>query len=256
MGLLEGKVAIITGATRGLGRAGALEFAKEGARLVLAATREDLGTKVVAEIQALGAEAIFVNTDVTDEQQCKALIDKAVEAFGTVDILYNNAGVDISAPVIEYTKEEMDKSFAINFSGSFFCCKYAIPVMIKNGGGKIINTGSISSFKANTNNMMYAATKAALLALTRSIAMEYGKYNIRCNSLCPGYNNSEMVNQYFNDQVDPAAARKACYAVHPLGRIGEPQEQGKAAVFLASDQSSFMTGTELLNDGGILCCYS
>jgi NAD(P)-dependent dehydrogenase (short-subunit alcohol dehydrogenase family) len=256
MGMLSGKVAIITGATRGLGYAGALEFAKEGAKLILAGTNGELGAKVQADTKALGAESVFVKMDVTDEMQCKALIDKAVEEFGTIDVLYNNAGVDISAPVIEYTKEQMDKSFSINFGGSFFCCKYAIPVMIKNGGGSIINTGSIASFKANNNNMMYSATKFALLALTKAIAMEYGKYKIRCNTLCPGYNNSEMVNQYFDSQPDPAAARQACYNVHPLGRIGEPHEQGKAAVFLASDNSSFMTGTELLNDGGILCWYS
>jgi NAD(P)-dependent dehydrogenase (short-subunit alcohol dehydrogenase family) len=248
---LNGKVAIITGAGRGIGFAGAQAFAREGARVVIAEIDEELGRAAEAALRATGGEATFVRTDVSDSASVQALMARTEQLHGGLHVLYNNASVflgKIDGPVTELAEETWAKVLGINLNSIFLCCKYGIPLLAKSGGGAIINTGSSASVMGIPGCDAYTATKGATVALTRSMAVEYGKQGIRVNCICPAGIATEMVKASSLD--DPDFDADYFFARAPLGRLGAPEEVANLAVFLASDESSYLTGTIIRADGG------
>ncbi len=251
-GRLEGKVALITGAASGLGRVGAERFAAEGAKLVIADMSD--GDEVVAAIEDAGGEATYVRTDVTDPDSIKAAIEHAVETFGGLHVLYNNAGVmlgDDDDPV-STSIETYEKTMDINVKGVLLGCKYAIPAMLAGGGGSIVNVASfVAHMGAATPQIAYTASKGAVLAMTREIAVIYARQGIRANALCPGPIMTPLLAKFLSD--DSKRNRRLVHI--PMGRFGEPIEIANGALFLASDESSWMTGQSLIIDGGITSAY-
>lgn len=244
------KVAIITGAGSGIGRAAALLFACEGAKVVVADISAPGGQDTIAQITAQGGQAVAVEVDVSQSRQVKRMVRTAADAYGRLDILFNNAGTNLAATVTETDEEDWERMMAVNVGGVFLGCKYAIPVMIENGGGVIINTSSAAGIVGLKGLAAYTASKGAVLQLTRNIALDYAEHNIRANALCPGVTESPMTLAVIEGQRDPEAMRQRMDSGRPLGRMAQPEEMAKAALFLASDDSSFMTGAPLIVDGG------
>ncbi|WP_144546965.1 SDR family NAD(P)-dependent oxidoreductase [Bacillus sp. X1(2014)] len=244
---LEGKTAIITGGGGGIGRSTAIRFAKEGARVAVADIDAAIGEETVSLIKRGGGEAIFLKTDVTDSEQLKALIDTTISSFGALHILFNNAGVGNSeVRSIDLAEEEWDRVIDINLKGVFLGIKFAIPELIKAGGGAIINTSSLLGLKGQKYMSAYNASKAGVVTLTQNAALEYGKYNIRVNAIAPGVIDTPIIDQWKqNERKWPIISR-----ANALGRIGTPDEVANAVLFLASDEASFITGTTLSVDGG------
>ena len=250
---LDGKVALITGASSGLGRVGAELFAAEGAKVVVADLAD--GDEVVEAIAEAGGEASFVSCDVTDEEAVRAAVDHAVETFGSLDVLYNNAGVMLSDDdnPTNTSVETYQRTMDINVLGSLLTCKYAIPQMLEQGGGSIVNVASfVAHLGAATPQIAYTASKGAVLAMTREIAVIYARQGIRANALCPGPVMTPLLAKFLSDD-----ARRNRRLVHiPMGRFGEPTEIANGALFLASDESAWMTGQSLIIDGGITAAYT
>lgn len=251
---LKDKTAIITGGASGIGKATAILFAKEGANVVIADIRQDAAADVLALIQKNGGKATFVKTDVSSAQDCQNMVDHALEAYGEVHILFNNAGImhaeDNSA---ESTGEDVwDRTMDINAKGVFLCCKYGIPALKKSGGGSVINTASfVSMIGAATSQVAYTASKGAVLSFTRELAVIHAREGIRVNALCPGPLKTELLMKVLDTEE-----KKNRRLVHiPMGRFGEAEEIAKAALFLASDDSSYVTGTNFMVDGGITAAY-
>lgn len=249
---LAGKVALITGAASGLGRVGAERFAAEGAKVVIADMAD--GDEVVEAIAAAGGEASYVNCDVTDDASVQNAVQHAVDTFGGLHVLYNNAGVmlgDDDNPVTT-SIETYQKTMDINVLGTLLGCKHAIPAMQASGGGSIINVASfVAHMGAATPQVAYTASKGAVLAMTREIAVIYARQGIRANSLCPGPIMTPLLAKFLSDD-----AKRNRRLVHiPMGRFGEPIEIANGALFLASDESSWMTGQSLIIDGGITAAY-
>jgi NAD(P)-dependent dehydrogenase (short-subunit alcohol dehydrogenase family) len=251
---LDEKVALITGGGSGMGMVASRLFASEGAKIVLTDVADPAGEAVAAEIAAAGGEAAFVHADVSVEADAKSMVDAAVERFGRLDVLYNNAGVMMSADGSVDTMDESvrDTTLAVNVKGVAFGCKYGVPAMIASGGGSIINVASFVAWMgAATSQTAYTASKGAVLAMTREIAVEYARKGVRCNALCPGPIDTPLLAELLSDPV-----RRQRRLVHiPMGRLGRAEELAKAALFLASDDSSFMTGASLIVDGGITAAY-
>jgi NAD(P)-dependent dehydrogenase (short-subunit alcohol dehydrogenase family) len=247
---LANKVAIITGAATGIGRAAALLFAQEGASLVVADVNEAGGQELVEQINSAQGEAIFVKADVTDQDQVAHLMQATLQAFGKLDILYNNAAVNHFARLTNTTAEDWDRVMTVNVKSVFLCSKAAIPLMQANGGGVIVNTASAAAIVGLRNLAVYTASKGAVLQLTKNMALDYAADHIRVNALCPGVTATEMTLKVIESSPDPAAARQRFDSSRPLGRMADPLEIAKAALFLASDESSFMTGAHLVVDGG------
>jgi NAD(P)-dependent dehydrogenase (short-subunit alcohol dehydrogenase family) len=251
---LEGKVALITGGGSGMGMVASRLFAGEGAKVVLTDVADQAGDAVAAEIEAAGGHAVFVHADVSKEADAKAMVDAAISRFGRLDVLYNNAGVMMSADgSVDATDESVwDTTLAINVKGVAFGCKFGVPAMIASGGGSIINVASfVAWLGAATSQTAYTASKGAVLAMTREIAVEYARKGIRCNALCPGPIDTPLLAELLSDP-----ARRQRRLVHiPMGRLGQAEELAKAALFLASEDSSYMTGTSLIVDGGITAAY-
>jgi NAD(P)-dependent dehydrogenase (short-subunit alcohol dehydrogenase family) len=248
---LEGNTAIVTGAGQGIGRAIARRFAAEGARVVVANRTAATGEETVRLIREAGGEALFVPTDVTREAQASRLIGQTLEAYGRLDILCNNAGVGLVRPLTESTLEEWHYVLDTNLTGVFLCSKHAIPAMADHGGS-IINLASVASYVAFPGDAAYCASKGGLLMLTKQMALEYARLKIRVNCICPGFIVTPELDHYLAQQADPVAARLEVEGLHPLGRLGEPDDVAHAAVYLASDESSFVTGCPLIVDGGLL----
>jgi NAD(P)-dependent dehydrogenase (short-subunit alcohol dehydrogenase family) len=252
-GRLEGKVALITGAAAGLGRVAAERFASEGAHLVIADVVD--GSDAVAAIEEAGGKAIAVSCDVTDEDQVRAAIAAAVDTFGALHVLYNNAGVMLGeddGPVttpLETYQQTMD----INVKGVLLGCRHGIPALLESGGGSIVNVASfVAHMGAATPQIAYTASKGAVLAMTREIAIIYARQGIRANALCPGPIMTPLLAKFLSDD-----ARRERRLVHiPMGRFGDPVEIANGALFLASDESSWMTGQSLIIDGGITAGYT
>jgi NAD(P)-dependent dehydrogenase (short-subunit alcohol dehydrogenase family) len=250
---LKGKVAIITGATSGIGAVMARRFAAQGAKVVLAARREDKGNAIVAEIRANGGEAAFCRMDQAVESDVSATIDFTVRTFGTINVLVNNAGpVDLiqsgaDRRVHELDTVAFDQIMKVTLYGPFWCCKYAIPHMIKAGGGSIVNTSSVAAVTGLPMIPAYSAAKGGLSALTRSLAFDYGQYNIRANAIITGL----IVHEGSKSQVDTPEKYQA-YRVRHLTRLGVPDDISNAAIYLASDESEFVTGSHINVEGGIL----
>jgi len=252
---LAGKVVIITGAATGIGRAAAELFAEEGARLVVADYAEEAGRATVAAIEAVGGEAAFVAVDVADEAQVAAMIEFAVSTYGSLDVLYNNAGIFPAddGGATETPVSTWDRVMDVNLKGVWLGCKHGIPAMIATGGGSIVNVASfVAHMGAATPQIAYTASKGGVLSLTREVAVEHARNGIRANALCPGPVETPLLAELMSDP-----ARRARRLVHiPMGRLGRAEELARAALFLASDDSSFMTGASLLVDGGITAAYT
>jgi NAD(P)-dependent dehydrogenase (short-subunit alcohol dehydrogenase family) len=254
MGRLDGKIALITGGASGMGRVAAGLFATEGASVVLTDVADEAGKEVAKEIEAAGGEAAYVHADVASEDDARAMVEAAVERFGGLHVLYNNAGVMLpdDGSVDSTDASVWDRTLDINVKGVAFGCKYGIPAMIASGGGSIVNVASFVAWMgAATSQTAYTASKGAVLSMTREIAVEYARKGIRCNALCPGPIDTPLLAELLSDP-----ARRQRRFVHiPIGRLGQAEELAKAALFLASDDSSYMTGASLIVDGGITAAY-
>src|SRR5262245_21054357 len=252
MSRLAGKVALVTGGSSGLGRVACELFAAEGAQVVIANVVD--GDGAVESIAYAGGEATFVRCDVTDEDSVRAAVEHAVETFGGLHVMHNNAGVmlaDDDDPV-STPLETYERTMDINVKGVLLCCRHGIPAMLESGGGSIVNVASfVALMGAATPQVAYTASKGAVLAMTREIAVIYARQGIRANALSPGPVMTPMLAKFLSDD-----AKRHRRLVHiPMGRFGEPEEIARAALFLASDESSWMTGQSLVVDGGITAAY-
>lgn len=249
MGRVEGKVAIVTGGASGIGRATAQMLAREGARVVVADLAEDGGQETVARIRTAGGEAEFVRTDVAYADQVQALVNRAVERFGGLHVLHNNAyWAPLNTPVVDTTEEQWQRTLDVTLKGIYLGCKYGIPAMVASGGGSIVNMGSTSALVGSPQFAAYAAAKGGVVSLTRSVAFDYGSQGIRCNVICPG-----LIETPATAPVLANPQRKEWLTQKILvGRVGQPDDIAAAVVYLASDESSFMTGQTLVIDGGRL----
>jgi NAD(P)-dependent dehydrogenase (short-subunit alcohol dehydrogenase family) len=245
MGRLDGKVALISGAARGLGEAQALLLAREGARLVVTDVLADAGRQLAGQITAAGGDAVFAELDVTSEAGWQDVVALAVQRYGTVNVLVNNAGVALRRTLEHTTEAEWDHVLGVNLKGPFLGTKTVIPVMRQAGGGSIINISSASGIIASTG-AAYGASKGAVRLLTKSVALTYARDGIRCNSVHPGPMDTEVNREA---QLDTAKWAERMRNV-PLGRIGKPAEVAYGVLYLASDESSYVTGSELVIDGG------
>lgn len=244
---LEGKVAIVTGASKGIGREIALLYAKEGAKLVLTARSEDLLKQLSAEIRALGAEEpMLFPLDVKQSEKVDELVDKTLDKFGRVDILVNNAGVTRDGLLLRMSDEDWDEVLETNLKGAFLCLRAVAKPMMRQRSGRIINMASVIGLIGNAGQANYAASKAGIIALTKSAAKELGSRNILINAIAPGFIDTEMT-RVLGEDVKSAILRSI-----PVGKMGQPADIAQAALFLASDESSFVTGQVLTVDGGMV----
>ena len=247
---LQGKVALVTGGTSGIGRETAVLFAKAGAKVVVAGRRELEGNETIDLIRAAGGEGIFVKTDVSKASEVETLIKKAVEKFGRVDIAFNNAGIEgVWVPIVRQSEEDWDQIIAINLKGVWLCLKHEIRQMLKQGaGGAIVNMGSVTGLIGSVGAAAYSASKHGVIGLTKSAALENAKSGIRVNAVCPGFTETPMADRIFRvPQI-----HKHVLSCHPIGRLGKPVEIAEAVVWMCSDRASFMTGETLVLDGGFL----
>ncbi|MBS3680805.1 glucose 1-dehydrogenase [Ornithinibacillus massiliensis] len=241
MGKLQDKVAIITGGVSGIGAATARLFAAEGAKLVLVDFNEEKGTTFEAELKSEGTEAIFVKADVTSEDDVKNIYDKTLSTFGKVDILFNNAGIGAVKPTEELTYAEWRKTVEVDLDGVFLVAQAAIKEFLKAGSGVIVNTASMYGWVGSPGSAAYNAAKGGVVNLTRSLGLEYADRNIRVNALCPGFIDTPILGETDRGFLTNST---------PMKRLGKPEEMAKAVLYLASDDSSFMTGNSLIVDGG------
>lgn len=251
---LAGKVALITGAGSGIGKEAALLFSAEGAAVVAVDLAGAAADATAAEVSARGGSALAVEADVSSEEACRRMVSEGERQFGKVDVLFNNAG--ISHPddddAVSTSEQVWDLTFAVNVKGVFFGCKYGIPALRRAGGGSVINTASfVAKMGAATPQLAYTSSKGAVLAMTRELAVIHARENIRVNALCPGPLRTPLLMQYLDT---PEKAQRRLVHV-PMGRFGEPVEIARAALWLASDDSSYVTGAEFLVDGGITAAY-
>lgn len=244
---LENKVAIVTGGAGGIGRATAIRFAEEGAKVAVVDLNSIGGQETVRMIAEIGGDSFFVETDVTHSEQIKTMVSKTMNRYGAIHILFNNAGVGQSeVKSVDLAEEEWDRIININLKGAFLGIKYAVPEMIKSGGGSIINTASLLGLKGQKYVAAYNASKGGLVLLTKNAALEYGKSSIRVNAIAPGVIDTDIIDGWKNDERKWPIISRA----NALGRIGSPEEVAQAVLFLASDEASFITGATLSVDGG------
>jgi len=251
---LANKVAIITGSAGGMGQAAAVLFAREGASVVVTDVNAQAGEETVKSIRNAGGKAIFVKTNVADENEVKAMVDAAIDAFGRVDILYNNAGImpTDDGSVVDISEATWDRVLDVNLKSTFLCAKYTIPHMVKQGQGSIINVASFVAFMGCTVPQdAYTTSKGGMLSLTKSLAVQYGRHNIRCNAICPGPIETPLLRSLWTSED----ARNLRLDRIPLGRFGEANDIIYMALYLASDESAWTTGSWLIVDGGISSNY-
>jgi NAD(P)-dependent dehydrogenase (short-subunit alcohol dehydrogenase family) len=249
---LQGKVAIITGAASGIGRASAIEFAREGAKVQLVDTDESNGRATAEIICGEGNEAFFTRTDVSGEADVKRVIDLVIERWGRIDILFNNAGVLLVKSVEDMTGDEWDRVMSVNAKASFLATKYAAPHMRRAGGGAILNTGSIASFTGQLGTPAYSASKGAIALLTKSLALDLGRDHIRVNCICPGITDTPMLREHLGHGAEGEAHIRARLSRVPTGAILSPEDVARAALYLVSDDSIGITGVLHVVDGGLL----
>ena len=249
-GLTEGKVALVTGAGSGIGRATALVSAREGAKVVVSDIVVEGGQETVQQIEAAGGEAIFVKADVSQAADVETLITQTVETYGRLDCAFNNAGIEGGMKLtIDCTKEEFDRTIAVNLTGVWLCMKYEIQQMLSQGGGAIVNTASAAGLVGFPGLPDYVASKHGVVGLTKTAALEYAKSGIRVNAVCPGVIQTPMVER--GAQLSPGFDELAL-SMEPVGRFGQPAEVGEAVVWLCSDAASFVTGIPMQVDGGLV----
>ncbi len=246
--LLKDKVALVTGASSGIGRASALAFARQGAKVALADVNAEGGEETTEMIKEAGGEGVFIYADVSRPADVEAMVNKAIEVYGRLDCAFNNAGILAgSGSIHEVPEEHWDRVMAVNLKGVWLCMKHEIPRMLKQGSGAIVNTASLAGLVGERGNAIYTASKHGVVGLTRSAALQYAKSGIRINAVCPGFVRTAM--------IDPIIAQRpefgpALDARHPVGRIGTPEEIAAAVVWLCSDAASFVTGHAMAIDGG------
>jgi meso-butanediol dehydrogenase / (S,S)-butanediol dehydrogenase / diacetyl reductase len=252
-GRLEGRTAVVTGAARGIGRAIVERFLSEGASVMMTQRSLEAGS---ATCEALAREhsgrVAFHAADIRDAESVAGLIDAAVERFGALDILCNNAGTGLLRTVHETSDEQYELVMDTNVRGVFLTCRYAIPHMLEQGRGSIVHIGSVAGSVGFESDAAYCASKGAVAALTRQMALDYSSHGIRVNCVCPGFIETEMMQTFIDSHADPAPVREQIVALHPIGRVGRPEEVAAAAAFLASEDASFITGASLAVDGGLL----
>ena len=234
---LAGKASIITGAARGIGRATALLFSREGAHVAVVDVLEDEGKRVVEEIKSRGGRGIFVRTDVSSEESVREMVDEVVREFGKIDILVNNAGIMPLGTIEETDTETWDRVMAVNLKSMYLCCKYVVPHMIRGGGGTIVNVSSINGLMGGRRMLAYATSKAGVIGLTKSLALDLAQYNIRVNAVAPRTIDTAMYRSYRK----PEEIKERIKTI-PLGRLGRPEEVANVILFLASEESSYVFG--------------
>jgi len=251
---LEGKVAVITGAAGGMGKVAAELFASEGARVVVADVLDEQGDATAAGIRGAGGEAVYTHADVSNAGDAERMIATAVDTYGSLDVLYNNAGImhDDDTSAVDTPEEIWDRTIAINLKGVFLGCRYGIPAMLATGGGSIVNVASFVALMGAANpQIAYTASKGGVLSMTREIAVQYARRGIRANAICPGPIETPLTSQI----LDTPEKRNRRLVHIPIGRFGRAEEVVQAALFLASDESSLMTGAAMVVDGGITAAY-
>jgi NAD(P)-dependent dehydrogenase (short-subunit alcohol dehydrogenase family) len=248
---LKDKVTIITGAGSGIGAATAVMFAKEGARVVVVDIEKKKGIDTVDLIKNKNRKAIFIHVDVTVADSIKKMVKSTIEIYGKLDILVNNAGIYLQANVVETSEKDWNRIMDVNLRSVFLCCKYSIPEMIKGGkGGVIINVGSEAGIVGIKNQVAYNVSKSGIIALTKSMAVDFAAQNVRVNCVCPGTTETALVKEALSKASDPEKARRELEIVRPANRLGRPEEIASGILYLASDESSYATGTILSIDGG------
>ena len=251
MGIFNGKVAIVTGASSGIGAAAALQFAREGAKVVIAARRNDKCEDVVRQIQALGSEGLFVQTDVTKRADIQALVEATLARFGRLDCAVNNAGISgpVSVPVAEIEEESWDQVMNVNLKGVWLCMKYEIPAMLQHGAGAIVNVSSIYGYKpSDVGHAPYCTSKFGVIGLSKTAAVDYGQQGIRINVIAPGFTHSEMVDPFMESA--PALQNALIKRYSGQKRVGDAEEVAEAIAWLCSDAAKFVNGAVLAADGG------
>jgi NAD(P)-dependent dehydrogenase (short-subunit alcohol dehydrogenase family) len=253
---LENKVAFITGAGRGIGRAIAYKMGHEGARVALAEIDFEGARSAAEELQKEGVQAFAIQTDITRETDVQAAVNQALERFGRVDILVNNAGKNFYDDATTMSEADWDNAMNVDVKGAWLCCKHILPSMITAKAGSIINIASVHARITAPGHFPYAAAKSALVGLTRNLALDYAPYNIRVNAICPGWVRTALVQGWFDQQADPKATEDRVLSFQPLQRIGTPEEIANFVAFVASDEASFITGAELVIDGGMSIMFA
>lgn len=246
---LKDKVAVITGAGSGIGRACALEFAKAGAKVVVADLNLQGARETVQQIEAINGTAMAIKTDVSQPESVIQMVELTIKSFSKIDVLVNDAAIQINKTIEHTTFIEWNQQLAINVGGIFLCSKYFLPYL-KESKGNIVNMSSVNGYFVEPMCAGYCTTKAAIIGLTKAMAIDHGPEGIRVNCICPGYIDAGLAEGYFQAQPDPAKAREEAGKLHALWRIGRPEEVGRVAVFLASEDASFMTGSSVVVDGG------
>lgn len=247
---LADRVAIITGAASGMGRATALLFAREGAKVVVADCDGNTGEETVGLIEKEGGEAAFVPVDVSKAADAERMVKTTVDRYGALDILVNNAGIYAQGDVLETTEEEWHRILGVNLTGVFLCSKYSVPAMIKAGGGAIVNVASEAGIVGIQNQVSYNVSKSGVVALTKSMALDFARHNIRVNCLCPGRTLTPLVEKVIIEAEDPDAMRRTLSEDRPLRRMGRPEEIAAGILFLVSEECTYATGSILVIDGG------
>lgn len=246
----EGKVALVTGGTSGIGRESAIAFAKAGAKVVVAGRRDAEGAETAELIRSAGGNSLFVKTDVAKANEVEALVKKTVETFGRLDVAFNNAGIEgVWVPIISQTEKDFDRTMEVNVKGVWLCLRYEIRQMLKQGGGgAIVNMSSIAGLMGSAGSAAYGASKHAVIGLTKAAALEAAKNRIRVNAVCPAVVETPMGERLFG----APEMKKYALSLHPLGRFGAPAEIASAVLWMCSDGAAFMTGHSLVLDGGFL----
>jgi NAD(P)-dependent dehydrogenase (short-subunit alcohol dehydrogenase family) len=254
-GRLAGKVAVVTGGARGIGEATVERALAEGARVALLDIDEVAGFSAATNLDPKGKDLLFVRCDITVESDVETAMTRVVEHFGRLDVLVNNAGVNAYFDATEMTEDQWEQVFAVDLKGAWLCAKHALPPMLDAGAGSIVNIASIHARQTIAGMFPYASAKSGVVGLTRSLALDYGPRGIRVNAVCPGWTRTHLVQEWFENQPDPAEAERQIRDLHPLRRIASPGEIAHFIVFVASDEASFVTGAELYVDGGLSAVF-
>jgi NAD(P)-dependent dehydrogenase (short-subunit alcohol dehydrogenase family) len=244
------KVAVVTGAAKGIGQATALAFAHAGARVAILDPSREEAEKVISQIQDFKGQAVALPTDVSKEAEVRAAFEEITSRWGRLDVLVNNAGIYYQADAVQTPLDVWEMVLAVNLTGAFLCIKYAVPHMVKNGGGVIVNVASEAGLVGIKGQVAYNVSKGGMIALTRSCAVDFAQMGVRVNCICPGTTDTPLVQAAIQRAPDPAAARRALESSRPLNRLGRPEEIAAAILFLASDQVGYATGAVLSVDGG------